>query len=191
MIGKASLLVKSELLTMIEQVMGGSFDTLDAEGQLAVTVALDWLGHDYSNVAAYNLSAVFARQCQRKDNPYLYIQYDQDKTTEYIPLSVISDAMNYRYVYSDSLQMATLAYSGGNYKFTVGKDTYQLTDGTEKQMKKKIVFKNLPYIAENAAKDCFGCEAEYIDNTSQGAFGACLTPKIKASADELYKAFIE
>ena len=188
--GNPAKLTKSELLNLIEQILGGSFDTLDAEGQLAVTVALDWLGSgEYSNAAAYDLSAVYARQCQRNQNPYLYNQYGQDKATDYIPLSVIADAVGYRYVYSDSRQVATLAKGASNYEFTVGSKKYKLTDGTEKEMSKATVFQNLPYVCESVAKDCFSCEAEYINNMSQGSFGACLTPKIKAVATEVYNAF--
>ena len=176
------------LLNAIEQVLGGSFDELDAEGKVAAATALDWLYDDYSNVNAKALAKQFITKCMSQRSPYVYTQLSGHLETQYIPLSTIGNRSisSYRYVYSDSRQEATMTYGAKSYRFRVGAKVVILTDGTEQEIKKyKVEFQNTPYIDEDTAKTYFDCEAEYIVDTR---YGACLTKKVKEKADSLYEA---
>ena len=179
---------ESALLNAIEQILGGSFDELDAEGKIAAAVALDRLYDNYSNVNAKKLAAQFITRCMSERNPYAYTQLSGHAETEYIPLSTIGTKpiTSYRYVYSDSRQEATMTYGARSYQFRVGAKVVGLSDGTEQEIKNyKVEFQNTPYIDEATAMTYFNCEAEYITNTK---YAACLTTKVKEKADTLYKA---
>ncbi|MDD7641530.1 MAG: hypothetical protein PUK75_03450 [bacterium] len=176
------------LLNAIEQVLGGSFDELDAEGKVAAATALDWLYDDYSNVNAKALAKQFITKCMSQRSPYVYTQLSGHSEAQYIPLSTIGNRSisSYRYVYSDSRREATMTYGAKSYQFRVGANVVTLTDGTEQEIKKyKVEFQNTPYIDEDTAKTYFDCEAEYIVDTR---YGACLTKKVKEKADSLYEA---
>ena len=176
------------LLNAIEQVLGGSFDELDAEGKVAAATALDWLYDEYSNVNAKKLAKQFITKCMSQRSPYVYTQLSGHPEAQYIPLSTIGNRSisSYRYVYSDSRQEATMTYGAKSYRFRVGAKVVTLTDGTEQEIKKyKVEFQNTPYIDEDTAKTYFNCEAEYIVDTK---YGACLTTKVKEKADSLYEA---
>ncbi len=176
------------LLNAIEQVLGGSFDELDAEGKVAAATALDWLYDEYSNVNAKALAKQFITKCMSQRSPYVYTQLSGHPEAQYIPLATIGNRSisSYRYVYSDSRQEATMTYGAKSYRFRVGAKVVTLTDGTEQEIKKyKVEFQNTPYIDEDTAKTYFNCEAEYIVDTK---YGACLTTKVKEKADSLYEA---
>ena len=178
---------ETALLNAIEQVLGGSFDELNAEGKVAAAAALDRIYDDYRNVNAQRLASRFITKCMSARSPYVYKQLDGHLETEYIPLSTIGTRpiTSYRYVYNDSRQEATLTYGAKTLCFRVGAKTVTLTDGTEQQIKYKVEFQNTPYIDEGTAKEYFECEAEYITGTK---YGACLTKKVKEKADALYQA---
>lgn len=179
---------ESALLNAIEQILGGSFDELDAEGRIAASVALDRLYDNYSNVNAKKLAAQFITRCMSERNPYAYTQLSGHAETEYIPLSTIGTKpiTSYRYVYSDSRQEATMTYGAKSYQFRVGAKVVGLSDGTEQEIKNyKVEFQNTPYIDEATSMTYFDCEAEYIINTK---YAACLTKNVKEKADTLYKA---
>ena len=176
------------LLNAIEQILGGSFDELDAEGKVAAATALDWLYDEYSNVNAKALAKQFITKCMSQRSPYVYTQLSGHPEAQYIPLSTIGNRSisSYRYVYSDSRQEATMTYGAKSYRFRVGAKVVTLTDGTEQEIQKyKVEFQNTPYIDEDTAKTYFNCEAEYIVDTK---YGACLTTKVKEKADSLYEA---
>lgn len=176
------------LLNAIEQILGGSFDELDAEGRIAVAAALDRLYDNYSNVNARKLAKQFITICVSEKNPYAYTKLKNQSDTEYISLATIGTkpVSSYRYVYSDSRQEATMTYGARSYQFRVGAKVVGMSDGTEQEIKKyKVEFQNTPYIDEETAKTYFNCEAEYIIDTD---YSACLTKQVKEKADMLYEA---
>ncbi len=176
------------LLNAIEQILGGSFDELDAEGRIAVAAALDRLYDNYSNVNARKLAKQFITICVSERNPYAYTKLKNQSDTEYISLATIGTkpVSSYRYVYSDSRQEATMTYGARSYQFRVGAKVVGMSDGTEQEIKKyKVEFQNTPYIDEETAKTYFNCEAEYIIDTD---YSACLTKQVKEKADMLYEA---
>ena len=178
---------ETALLNAIEQILGGSFDELDAEGKIAASAALDRLFTDYSNPNAKKLAARFITKCMSQGNIYAYTQLSGHTETEYIALSMLGKPVtSYRYVYNDSRQEATMTSGSRTLRFRVGAKVVVLTDGTEQEIKKyKVEFQNSPYIDENTAKTYFDCESEYIVDTR---YAACLTKSIREKADALYKA---
>lgn len=178
---------ETALLNAIEQILGGSFDTLDAEGKIAASAALDRLFDDYSNVNAKKLAARFITKCMSEGNIYAYTQLSGHTETEYIAISTLNKPVTpFRYVYSDTKREATMTRGSTTLRFRVGANVVILTDGTEQEIKNyKIEFQNSPYIDENTAKTYFDCESEYIADTR---YAACLTKSIREKADALYKA---
>ena len=179
------------LLNAIDQILGGSFDELDAEGRIAVAAALDRLFDNYSNVNAKKLAKQFITICVSERNPYAYTKLKNRSDTEYISLATIGTkpVSSYRYVYSDSRQEATMTYGARSYQFRVGAKVVGMSDGTEQEIKKyKVEFQNTPYIDEETAKTYFNCEAEYIIDTD---YSACLTKQVKEKADMLYEALTD
>ena len=179
---------ETALLNAIEQILGGSFEELDAEGKIAAAVALDRLYDNFSNVNAQKLASRFISRCMSQRSPYVYTQLSGHAETEYIPISLIGTRpiSSYRYVYSDSRQEATMTYGARSLRFRVGANVVTLADGTEQEIKKyKVEFQNTPYIDEGTAKTYFECEAEYIAGTK---YGAWVTKQATEEAEGLEQA---
>lgn len=177
-----------ELIAMISQVFGGTFDSLSAENQIAAVAALEWLYEEYGNANAASLAQQYAGLSSRNGNPYVYTQLADHKEIRYLPLNVTARASGFRYVYSDSRQEATLTSARQTLRFRVGSSQVTKTDNTVEEIKNyKVEYQiNTPYVDQNTAQKYFDCEAAYISNTD---YGVCLNAKIRALADTLYQAF--
>ncbi len=186
-----STLSEQMLLNAIEEVLGGSFNELDAKDKAAAVAGLDMLYDKYSNVNAKTLAGQYVSRCASANSPYIYKKLSGHSETEYISLAIIGNRIvsSYRYVYSDSRQEATLTYGAKSYSFRVGSSVVGLADGTQKEIDTyKVEFQNVPYIDEATAKEYFDCEAEYIAGTD---YSACLTKSIKEKAEELYQTLTD
>lgn len=172
---------QEQLLQEMEAVLGTEFENLEQSTQAAVIAALNQAGLD-GNQAAAGLARNLLYTCLADGNPYAYKKL-KGEAVAYIPLSVISMAGGYRYVYDDSNLQITLVKRSKNYGFTVYDKKIVLQGRDEKTMSEAVKLQDkLPYLAQADAATYFQCEAEYIEGTD---YGICLTQAMQTQAEEL------
>ena len=172
---------RDELLGLLSELLGGEFGDLDADAQLIAAVAMKWLG-EKGNHAATDLSISFINQCAKSKNPYVYNRLEGNSSAEYISLKTLGSATGFRYVYSDSRKEATLTKGAKVYRFKVGSAEVSYSDGSKDTMKSGIEFQKEPYVAEDASKQYFDCEAEYFDGNPNAG---CMTSNMMTRAENL------
>lgn len=161
---------ESDLLALIEEVMGAPFDDLNDNQKAAVVAALDQIGESGNQTAA-DMAKSCLNQCVREGNRYVYLKLKGNER-EYLPLQLIASCEGYRYVYSDSKMEVTLSKKLLVYRFKVYRDEVQLLDHTAEKLESSVKIQgDSPYLLETDAEHYFTCEAEYIDNTE---YGVCL-----------------
>ncbi len=171
---------RGALEDLIEERLGGAFDTLGGPDKAAVAAALDRLGEG-GNQAARELAQEYLRQCIEENNRYVYKKLE-GQAGEYAPLDVTAYSTGYRYVYSDSRREATLTKRGAVYRFTVSGREVALKDQSTEQLSAKVEMQQTPYAAEQDIKKYFSCDAEYIEDSD---YGVCLNPSMQKTVESI------
>ena len=179
----------SGLLADLESLFGKRLDDMD-DRELAIAGATMSRLSKNGITQADQLVTVITNKLVSKSNKYIYIQYKQNKSIEYVSLTTIADISGYRYFYDDSKMIATMTSGMNVYIFTRGSDKVQIPD-TENEPKligTKAVFQNYVYISEDDSNDLFTCQAEYINKTD---YAVCLTGTMQNTVAEYVKALEE
>ncbi len=177
---------EADIRSILETVLGSSFDDANDKNKAEATAAMNRLGQSGSRAAA-NLARIFLSQCVKEDNPYIFLKL-RGESAEHIPLRSIGICGGYRYVYSDSQKEVTLTKKSRVYRFSVYGDKVAVQGGKEEQLTSPVKVQSLPYLAEADASSYFRCQAEYIDTTD---YGVVLNEEMQKRVEELLSAFQE
>lgn len=177
---------EADIRSILETVLGSSFDDANDKNKAEATAAMNRLGQSGSRAAA-NLARIFLSQCVKEDNPYIFLKL-RGESAEHIPLRSIGICGGYRYVYSDSQKEVTLTKKSRVYRFSVYGDKVAVQGGKEEQLTSPVKVQSLPYLAEADASSYFRCQAEYIDTTD---YGVVLNEEMQKRVEELISAFQE
>ncbi|MCR4704944.1 MAG: hypothetical protein K5641_02650 [Lachnospiraceae bacterium] len=178
--GIASL-TGNTLDSILADILGGSFDSLDAKGKVIAAAAMNRVGKLGSGIAA-QLATTMIMTCRNEGNRYTYAIFEADAAHTYFSAKALGYASGYRYSYSTSKQEATLSSGGKVYRFKVNSNKVTLSGDVTKDMKYKTGFQSDAYIPEDDTAGFFDCKAEYIESTK---LAACLPNRWSAKADEI------
>ena len=171
-----------ELLALLEDALGESFDNMNDKDQAAVLGALSLFGAEGSSEASA-LAGTMAADCMRNGNKNLFVRYSGKGAEKYLSAQTIGRVTDYRYIYSASRRDAVLSGSGGTYHYSVGSSEVRLTDGTIEQMASETVLRgNVAYIPEEAGSKYFGCTVIYIEGTE---YAVCVTDDMETTVEQL------
>lgn len=180
--GDLSGLKEGQLLTMMENLLGGSFASASSEQQGAVIVALDRFGNDAPNQNARALAAKLANQAAESGNSYLYKKYTADEKVR-ISLQSVERILNYRYIFDQAHNTATLQKGKRYYLFTVQKDSCQMSGGESKKLSGPAVYSNVMYLLSEDGKQLFDMSAYYI---SESVYGTVVTGNMESQIQDFY-----
>lgn len=167
--GKGGLLSENELIGLIENLLGDSFENLDADGKVVAAVACEWYGGK-ENLKAKELSAKWIDICYLEKNPYVFNKVVTSDKKEFASLRAISKVTDFRYVYSQTGREATMTGKAGIYSFTNGSSQVVLPSKSISDMNTLPQYKGGElYIVEAAAMEFFECEVEPIEQSTHSA----------------------
>ncbi|MCR5790479.1 MAG: hypothetical protein K6G83_11390 [Lachnospiraceae bacterium] len=171
------------IIKQIEATMGASIEEL-SESDLATTAAAVSRFARSGNQSAGVLSGKLADYMRQKGNKYLYSQF-REKTPQYVSLNTIGLVTDYRYLYDDRKNTATMSKGASAWSFQVGTNTLIRNGGDAETLKEKAVKGNDPYISVDDAKNYFDVIGEYLYGTD---YAVCLTEPMDTKAGELLSA---
>ncbi len=182
--GKYSL-SENEIMSILADLLGGEFSTLSAEGKVIAAVAVDRYG-ELGNVPAQNISKNLIEICATERNRFVYDTYT-DGGKEFVSLSALGKASDYRYVYSAGGKEGTLAEGKDSYSFTNGEKEMSINSTkTSNKMSSKAVYKyGSLYIPEATVNEYFEHSSEAIDKAS---YSAVLNKSMDAKVKEVLEA---
>ena len=180
--GKTSL-DEAALLAYIEETMGKSLDEMN-DDELAIAAAVASRLSRMGIEPAKAVTKTIMSKLVSSDNKYIYRQYSNDKTTEYVAMDTISKCTAFRYFYDDSKSTATMTKGAIVYIFNRGSDEMHKQDmaSDPEIMTNKIVYSSTVYIDENDAQNYFDCCAEYVYDSD---YSICLNSTKQTKVDEL------
>jgi len=187
-LGKNSIssLSENELNSILEDVLGGSFSSLDESGKVVAAVALELAG-EAGNDKAKAMAKNYIEICANEKNIYVY-DTAYDGATLLVNLNTVGKTTAYRYVYKSSGKEGTLAKGTTSYKFKIGSVKMTISpDNTEVNMGKapKLKYGSL-YISDGTVKEYFNLSAYAIKKAS---YSAVLNGKMETKAEALLEAF--
>lgn len=189
--GGAATAGKSKLENGIEN----NFDSGDAsdmdDDELAATITVLSRLTEEGNKNAEPMAQDYAYQARNLNNGYIYTQFADDKTQEYVSIEAIAAVSSWRYVYDSSRQHVTLTDGNKTWEFQVGSDKALQGGSSELQMHSPAVFqgtsgKGSLYLSETDAREFLECEAQYVKNSDTAI---CVTTHVDELAKELYDKF--
>lgn len=180
--GDLSGLKEDQLLGMLENLLGGSFASASSEQQGAVIVALDRFGNDAPNQNARALAAKLANQAAENGNSYLYKKYTADEKAR-ISLQSVERILNYRYIFDQAHNTATLQKGKRYYLFTVQKDSCQMSGGESKKLSGPAVYSDVMYLLSEDGKQLFDMSTYYI---SESVYGTVVTGNMESQIQDFY-----
>ncbi len=171
-----------ELLSALEGLFGKSIDEM-SDNELAIaTATVSQIGRTGSEPGKA-LTKKLSNKMLEKKNKYLFTQYSDSKTTEYINMKTLSVCTSFRYFYDDSKAVATMTSGSKVYIFTRGSNQmYKQSRETEPEtMNQKLVYSSDAYISEDDADVYFKCTTEYCVDTN---YAVCLTSTMKTKVED-------
>lgn len=180
--GDLSGLKEDQLLGMLENLLGGSFASASSQDQGAVIVALDRFGNDAPNQNARALAAKLANQAAESGNAYFYKKYTADEKAR-ISLQSVERILNYRYIFDQAHNTATLQKGKRYYLFTVQKDSCQMSGGESKKLSGPAVYSDVMYLLSEDGKQLFDMSAYYI---SESIYGTVVTGNMESQIQDFY-----
>ncbi len=180
---------EDELLAQLEALFGKSLDEMNDRELAIASAVMSRLAR--SGIApAESLTSKLVNRLISGGNKYLYRQYSDNKSIEYIDLRVISAVTSYRYFYDETKATATVTSGSKVYIFKRGSDLMyrSSTDEEPEQMNTAVVSQGALMIGENDGSTYFGCSAEYAYGTD---YAICLTGPMQAKVQEYTEALTE
>lgn len=122
-------------------------------------------------------------------NPYVFIRLN-DPSVRYIPVSLLGNYLNMRYIWNAPKNQATLAQGSRYYEFTLFSNVVQ-TGKSEAEM---ITIAHAPkirsvlYVPEDFASGEFGCSAIYLSGSE---YGLLCSDEMREQAEELLAVLLE
>lgn len=177
----------AQLEAFLKRLLGVSFEELPEKKKAGVLLAVEWYAKAEADFKAAALAGRWANAMYGEGNRYLY-EKPESGAGVYVSLKTVSNCLNYRYIFDDSLEIATLQKGMEYYRFQTGDCRFETTGGKSGRMKDKALRRQEVYIPEDGCSGLFSCGAEYID---RAAVGMLVTAPVKAEAEEIYKAMRE
>lgn len=179
----------NDLLAQLEALFGKSLDEMD-ERELAIADATVSRLSRSGIAPAEILTKQFTQKLVTMKNKYVYSQYPENKSTEYIDMNTLSKVTNYRYFYDDTKSEGTMTSGSKIYIFRRGSDEMHkqsmLTDGED--LTTKTVYSGNLYIAEDDSDSYFKCTSEYAYDTD---YAVCLTPTMESKVQDYTESLSE
>lgn len=165
--GMSGTLSRDELASLLDSILGMSFEDASSVEQAAAILATEWYGEQKNSNDAYILAGSLATKAQ-PGNPYIYSKLSA-KANEYITVSALAGIMNYRYIFDDNLSQATMQKGKAFYMYTAGSDQYKMTGDVSKKLSSKAVLGNKEmYIAKKDSIGIFSIKVCYLNKVSLG-----------------------
>lgn len=123
------------------------------------------------------------------ENPYVFIRLN-DPSVRYIPVSLLGNYLNMRYIWNAPKNQATLAQGSRYYEFTLFSNVVQ-TGKSEAEM---ITITHAPkirsvlYVPEDFTSGEFGCSAIYLSGSE---YGLLCSDEMREQAEELLAVLLE
>lgn len=185
---KAAGVSEADILSAIEALLGGSFDSLDASGKIIAASAVEYLAED-GNVHAVKLAKSMINTCAAENNPYVYLSY-RSGSEDMVSAEACGReaATGYRYVFNASRSEATLTGSECICQYVAGSDT-ALKGKAEVALKEKAVLnQNTVYVPAANVKEMLKLSNVVFMNTN---YSAILKSNMEKKAQLLYNTFIQ
>lgn len=181
-----STLSENELLAILEDVLGGSFESLNPSGKVVAAVALEWAG-DAGNATAKKMARNFIDICASEKNIYVY-DTCMDGAKVLVNLATIGKVTDYRYVYKSAGKEGTLAKGKESYSFVFGSRSMKIAKGNSSEtMAAAATLKyGSLYVPSDTVKEHFVLTAVSIKNAQ---YSAVLNSKMEVQANELLDVF--
>ena len=179
---KSSFADAEALLADIESMLGKSVDEMDDRELIIADCVASKIAKS-GDASAETLVQILTNRLLTDGNKYLYRQYEQNKSNEYISMEAISDISAYRYLYDDNKTTATMTSGSKVYTFKLGSDEMtKNTAGSEsEELSTNTVYQNYVYLSEDDALSYFGCSSEYLSSVD---YAACLTKTMQSDVEE-------
>ena len=177
------------LLAQLEVLFGKSLDEMSDDELAVVAATLSRLSKSGISAADTLLNSLMMRLLQG-NNKYLYRQYPDSKTTEYMNLDTVSNCTSFRYFYDNTKAVGTMTKGSIVYIFKRGSDEMHKQDisSDPEKMFGKAVYSQFLYILEDDSKNYFKCDAEYLNNTE---YAICLTAAMQSKVEKFTETLME
>ena len=173
------------------------FDGSGPEAQAAIVAALAEAAQQKGNSGLNDLSKELLDELMRNANSFIYRQYMNDNSREYVSLAALDKCRRqsgFRYVRKGMNVTISQLYQGSaSYIFTVGSSSMIKNNGEEVSLKVKCVEQNdryirgnssakYAYIDENDSYKYTGCDCVYIRTTD---WAVLVTPGMQKTMKEV------
>ena len=182
-------LTEDALLAQLESLFGKSLDEMDDRELAIATATMSKLARSGIEPARGLVSKLMSRLIAG-NNKYIYIQYRENKSTEYVDLKVVSAITSYRYFYDETRATATVTSGSKVYIFKRGSS--DMRKGSEEAEPEKMndaaVSQGSLMLGETDTDKLFNCIAEYVYGTD---YAVCLTGPMQSAVDTYVEALSE
>ena len=187
--GSGSNVDSDALLAQLESLFGKSLDEM-SDDELAVAGATVSRLSRMGITPAESLTKLIVNKLVDTRNRFTYLQYNGNKSSEYISMETLSKCTSYRYFYDDAKAVATMTKGSTIYIFRRGSDQmHKQSESTDPEtMKTPIVYDGTIHIGEEDAETYFKCIAEYCYGTN---YAICLTAPKQTKVEEYIKSLQE
>ncbi len=191
-----------DLMEVVEDALGKSFDDMDDAEKAATLTAIDQYGKQNGDLDAQKLAALLLKELLSEGNPFIYQQYLKSNEYDYINLAAIDRCRlytGYRYVYEDGTDTLSELHGTTSYGFAVGNSTVILPNKTREGITSKAESQSditldeakttlYPYVVKEDVEKYIKTSCYYIPYT---IYAVLIPQQVDAKVEQLLGALEE
>ncbi len=178
---------ENSLLTIIENMLGSSFEDASDVDQAIIVAALARCADEMGNKTAQSLAEEYAADSYNADNIYTFKKF-QSEAWEFIPLDKIALCCDYRYVFYNSEKKGTVRKGTEYYEFEVFSKTVDRQQSKSEEMSTFARYQSTIYIPADYAQTAFSVADIYVSNSD---YGIIVTTDMEEEVTKYMEAFTQ